>query len=112
MSIRILPAEAPPTMSYENLKGNKEIVCFLQIKFREDQIFRRTDEKPANEIVGSLGIASPQFSPERVARARRCPEIQGTRETKRAGVLYSTSSPLSERNAVDSGRCAPAAVSW
>ena len=56
--------------------------------------------------------ASPHFSPEYEARARRCPEIQGARETKRAGVLYSTSSPLSERNAVDSGRCAHAAVSW
>ena len=46
----------------------------------------------------------------------------GARETKRAGVLYSTPSPLSEPSAVDSGpphialakwgRCAPAAVGW
>ena len=53
-----------------------------------------------------------QFSPEREVRERRCLKIQGARETKRAGVLYSTSSPLSERNAVNSGRCAPAAEVW
>ena len=66
------------------------------------------------------GNSSPHFSPEREARARRCPEIlgfdwaqpSGARETKRAGVLYSTSSPLSELNAVDSGRCSPTAVGW
>ncbi len=66
--------------------------------------------------------ASPHISPEREARGRRCPEIQGARETKRAGVLYSTSSPLSEPSAVDSGlphialakwgKCASAAVGW
>ena len=55
---------------------------------------------------------SPHFSPGHEARARRCPKIQGARETKCAGVLYSTSSPLSERNAVDSGRCTPTAVGW
>jgi NADH-quinone oxidoreductase subunit C len=48
----------------------------------------------------------------REARARRCPEIQGARGTKRAGVLDSTSSTFSERNAVDSGKCAFAAVEW
>ncbi len=56
--------------------------------------------------------SSSHFSPGREARARRCPEIQDARETKRAGVLYSTSSPLSERNAVDSSRCGHAAVGW
>ncbi len=65
---------------------------------------------------------SPDFSPGREARERRCPEIQGARRAKRAGVLFSTSSPLSERNAVDSGlphialakwgRCAAVAVVW
>ena len=60
---------------------------------------------------GNLTV-SPQFSPGSEARERRCPEMLGARKTKCAGVLYSTSSPLSECNAVDSGRCAPAAVSW
>ncbi len=59
-----------------------------------------------------MSVINPHFSPEREARARRCPEIQGARETKRAGVLYSTASPLSESSAVDSGGCAPAAVGW
>ena len=57
-------------------------------------------------------VASPHFSPEHEARACRCPEIQGARVTKCAGVLYGTSSPLSECNAVGLGRCAPAAVGW
>jgi len=64
--------------------------------------------------------ASPDFSPEREARACRFPEIQGfdwaqpsgARKTKRAGALGRSSSPLSECNAVDSGRCAVTAVSW
>jgi hypothetical protein len=55
---------------------------------------------------------SPLFSPGREARVRRCLEIQGVRGTKRAGVLASTSSTFSERNAVDSGRCAFAAANW
>ena len=56
--------------------------------------------------------SSPHLSPEREVRERRFPEIQDSRETKRADDLYGTSSPLSERKAVDSGRCAPAAVGW
>ena len=49
-------------------------------------------------------------APLGLSSGRRQPS--GARETKCAGVLYSTSSPLSERNAIDSGRCAPAAVGW
>ena len=55
---------------------------------------------------------SPHFSPEREARAGRCPDIQGAREIKRAGVLYSRSSPLSEPSAVDSGLPHIALAKW
>ena len=67
------------------------------------------DKKSVRSFI-TVDPGQPAFSPGRVARACRCPEIQGARETKRAGVLYSTSSPSFERNAVDSDRCAPAAV--
>ncbi len=49
-------------------------------------------------------------APLGLSSGRRQPS--GARETKRAGVLYRSSIPWSERNAVDSGRCAPAAVGW
>ncbi len=83
---------------------------------KTDQISDEIDElkglKKSKLSFGRCSYSSPHFSPEREARADRCPEIQGTRETKCAGVIYSTSSPLSERNAVDSGRCAPASAGW
>ncbi len=49
-------------MGHETLKRKKEIVCFLKIDYRGDQIFRRDHEKPAikkpaNEMVGSLEVA-------------------------------------------------------
>ncbi len=46
---------------------------------------------------------SLQFSPGIVARARRWPWLQGTREKIRGGVAYTTLSTFSERNAVDAG---------
>ena len=47
--------------------------------------------------------ASLHFSPGIVARARRCPWLQGARAQRRAGVLYRTLSTFSERKAVDAG---------
>jgi len=49
-------------------------------------------------------------APLGLSSGRRQPS--GARETKRTGVLESTSSALSECNAVDSGRCTPATVGW
>ena len=70
----------------------------------------------SDDLVGTSSIlpftaqAYPSFLTGARSEGVQILEIQGARETKCAGVLYSTSSPLSERNAVDSGRCSPAAV--
>ncbi len=56
--------------------------------------------------------ASLHFSPGIVARARRCPWLQGARAKRRAGVLYRTLSTFSERKAVDAGTSPGKDDSW
>ena len=80
----------------------------------EDRIVQGDEAAPehhaGNAANGMVVGAGRHIAPIREARARRCRQRQGERESGRAGVLDSTSSTLAAFNAADAGRSASAAA--